>query len=87
MLYVPVVAHEVRADFRDDIRIAWLIVLHCARGDAVLCTPFELASYEVLGKHPDKVWPAIERNREALLGPAASPKKSVQSVHQERKAA
>lgn len=40
-----------------------------------------LASYEVLGLHPEKVWPAIEARRNAL-GPleALPPKKPAQSV-------
>lgn len=70
---------------RDDMKIARRIVLHAARGDAVCCSPHVLASYEVLGLHPDKVWPAILARRKAL-GPldvwAAPPvpKKPAQAV-------
>src|ERR1700735_2365131 len=68
---------------RDDLQIARLTVLHAARGDAVGCAPHVLASYEVLGLHPDKVWPAIQARRKAL-GPLTisylPPKKPAQSV-------
>ncbi|HEY6766487.1 MAG TPA: hypothetical protein VI386_17145, partial [Candidatus Sulfotelmatobacter sp.] len=52
-------AEELNPWIRDDLRIARLIVAHAARGDAVRCSPQVLASYEVLGLHPEKVWPAI----------------------------
>lgn len=68
---------------RDDLQIASLIVAHAARGDAVLCTPDVLASYEVLGLHPNKVWPAIQARHEALgdiSEPPAVPKKPPRSV-------
>jgi hypothetical protein len=45
---------------RDDLRIARLTVVYAASGEAVLCAPDVLASYMVLGLHPDKVWPAIQ---------------------------
>lgn len=61
-------AHEVNPHVRDDLRIAWLLVLHCMRGDAVECTPHVLATQEVLGLHPDKVYPSILARRKALLG-------------------
>jgi len=68
---------------RDDLRIARLTVLHAARGDAVWCSPQVLASYAVLGLHPEKVWPAIRARHEAL-GEISQvlpvPKKPVQSV-------
>lgn len=69
---------------RDDLEIARLIVAHTLHGDAVACSPHVLASYEVLGLHPEKVWPAIIKRREAL-GPlevagAAPAKKPPQSV-------
>lgn len=80
-------AQEPNAWLRDDLRIARLILAHASRGDAVYCTPHVLASYEVLGLHPEKVWPAIEARRLALLGPlyevvqaVAVPKKPPQSV-------
>ena len=59
-------ACELNPHLRDDLRIAKLTVLYAARGEAVLCSPHVLASYAVLGLHPDKVWPAIEERREAL---------------------
>jgi hypothetical protein len=68
---------------RDDLQIASLIVAHAARGDAVLCTPDVLASYEVLGLHPKKVWPAIQARHEALGDISEAPavrKKPPQSV-------
>jgi hypothetical protein len=70
---------------RDDIRIARLTVVHAARGDAVGCSPHVLSSYEVLGLHPDKVWPAIQARKEAQGSPpfeevCDAPKKPSQSV-------
>jgi hypothetical protein len=55
---------------RDDLRIARLTVAHAARGDAscTCCSPHGLASYEVLGLRPEKVWPAIVARRKAQLG-------------------
>jgi hypothetical protein len=71
---------------RDDLRIARLTVIHAARGDAVLCSPHVLATYEVLGLHPDHVWPAILARRQALgipeefWGVELPPKKPPQAV-------
>lgn len=59
-------AREQNAWLRDDLQIARLTVLHAARGDAVLCSPDVLASFEVLGLHPNRVWPAIQARRSAL---------------------
>jgi hypothetical protein len=79
-------AQEPDPWLRDDLKIARLTVVHAARGDAVECSADVLASYEVLGLHPEKVWPAIQRRRKALLGPlcenvsATPPKKPAQSV-------
>jgi hypothetical protein len=83
-------AHEPEYLYRDDIRIAWLTVLHCQRGDAVECTPHVLATYEVLGCHPEQVYARIILRRVAMfnahdnllkfpspkLSPKSSPKKS-----------
>lgn len=57
---------EINPHFRDDYRIAWITVLNAARG---LRDPHLLATYAVLGLHPDKVWPAIVARRKAQLGP------------------
>jgi hypothetical protein len=78
-------AYEINPWLRDDIRIARLTVLHAARGDAVECSPHVLSSYEVLGLHPDRVWPAIQARREAVGWPpfeevCDAPKKPSQSV-------
>lgn len=62
-------AEETDPWFRDDLQIARLTVLHAACGDATICGSHVLASYEVLGLHPDKVWPAIQARRKAL-GPS-----------------
>lgn len=72
---------ELNPHYRDDITIAKLIVLYAANGEAVECSPHVLASYHVLGIHPDKVWPAIEARRNAL-GQLCDlpPKKPAQSV-------
>lgn len=52
---------EVDPWLRDDIRIAWLTVLHCAQG---LSSPWEYAFWRYLGKHPDKLIPLfVERER------------------------
>jgi hypothetical protein len=74
-------AHELNPWLRDDLRIARLTVAYAASDEAVLCSPHVLASYRVLGLHPEKVWPAIQARRLAL-GPlcAAPPKKPPQSV-------
>jgi hypothetical protein len=50
---------------RDDIRIAWITILYASRGNQ---QPFVDATYQVLGLHPEKVWPAILARRAALLG-------------------
>lgn len=70
----------------DDLRIARMTVHYAASGEATICGPHVLASYMVLGLHPEKVWPAIEARRKALWGSgevsvaATVPKKPPQSV-------
>lgn len=68
--------------YADDIRIARLTVIHAWRGDAVECSPHVLATYELLGVHPNQVWPKIEARRAALGPLEVKPvrKKPVQSV-------
>jgi hypothetical protein len=75
-------AQEVDPWYRDDLRIARLTVAYAARGEAVLCSPQVLATYSVLGLHPDKVWPAMQVRHEALGFSDAPvvPKKPPQSV-------
>src|SRR5215472_7284155 len=82
-------AEECEPDphYRDDLAIARLTVAYAASGEAVLCSPHVLASYAVLGIHPEKVWSAIQARRDALgrslweVSDAPSvPKKSAQSV-------
>jgi hypothetical protein len=78
-------ACEPNPHYRDDLRIARLTVYYAASGEAVLCSPHVLASYMVLGLHPEKVWPAILARRKALVGSVVSgappvPKKPAQSV-------
>ena len=77
---------ELNPHYRDDYRISWICVLNAARGVAA---PHVLASYSVLGLHPDSVWPAIIARRNAQLGSlcyehffgaTAPPKKPTQSV-------
>src|ERR1019366_4290253 len=58
--------HEVNPHLQDDYRISWITVLRASRGERI---PHVSATYEVLGLHPDKVWPAILARRKALLGP------------------
>lgn len=61
-------AREVEAVYRDDYRISWLTVRFCQTGEAVQCTPQVLATYKVLGCHPDQVWFRINAQRVAMLG-------------------
>jgi len=56
---------ESDAWMRDDYRIAWITVLYATRGYR---EPSVLATYRVLGVHPDKLVAAIEARRRALLG-------------------
>jgi hypothetical protein len=85
-------AHEAEASYRDDIRIAWLTVLHCQRGDAVQCTPHVLATYEVLGCHPEQVYAKTILRRVAMFGATAkiikfpSPKSSPNKSDEEKTA-
>lgn len=58
--------HEPNPHLQADYRIAWITVLRASRGELL---PHVSATYEVLGLHPDKVWPAILERRKALLGP------------------
>jgi hypothetical protein len=58
-------AKETDPWMRDDIRIAWITVLYASRGNH---QPHIDATYRVLGIHPAKVWPAIARRHEAILG-------------------
>jgi hypothetical protein len=62
---------------RDDIRIAWITCLFAGRGYEV---PDVIATYQVLGIHPDKVWPSILARRENIIGRKPEAKKPVQSV-------
>ena len=51
--------NEIDPWLRDDIRISWLTVLHCAEG---ISQPWEYAFWRYLGKHPDKLIPIfVER--------------------------
>jgi hypothetical protein len=59
-------AHEPNPHLQADYRIAWITVIRASRGEL---WPHVTATYEVLGLHPDKVWPAILARRKALLGP------------------
>jgi hypothetical protein len=80
-------AEEIDPWLRDDLRIARLTVAYAATGEAVGCSPDVLASYMVLGLHPEKVWPAIQARRMALSPGLEAvgdvllvPKKPAQSV-------
>ena len=84
-------AHEPDVSLRDDIRQSFITLTLAMRGNTM---PFVVASYQMYGLHPDKVWPAILARRSALLGAAGEvapiesqdlsgsipPKKSVHSV-------
>jgi cellulose synthase/poly-beta-1,6-N-acetylglucosamine synthase-like glycosyltransferase len=56
---------EPNPHFQDDYRIAWITVLRASRGELLAHVS---ASYTVLGLHPEKVWPAIQQRRRAMLG-------------------
>lgn len=75
---------ELNPHYRDDLRIARLTVAYAASGEAVLCSAHVLATYAVLGLHPEKVWPAILARRNALGSldekVRGAPKKPPQSV-------
>jgi len=76
-------ACELNPHYRDDLRIARLTVAYAASGEAVLCSPFVLASYMILGVHPDCVWSKIQERRRALekfSGWKLPPKKPPQAV-------
>lgn len=81
---------EINPHLRDDIRIAWITVLGAMRDEP---QPHVLATYRVLGLHPDKVWPAIVARRRKNLGAdygkffgeLSSPKKPVRSERRSRK--
>lgn len=60
--------NEPHPHLRDDVHIAYLVVLYSARGDATCCTAHELASYATLGLHPDQVWTAIVTRQKAQCG-------------------
>ncbi len=77
-------AHEAEASLRTDIRIAWQIVLHCMKGDAVECSPAVLAWYQVVGCHPDQFYDKLMIRRAAMFGTEINrvkfPKKSARSI-------
>jgi hypothetical protein len=56
---------ELNPHFRDDYRIAWITVLKAWRGSS---EPHVLATYAVLGLHPDRVWDRVVEKRRRLLG-------------------
>ena len=56
---------EENPHLRDDLRIAWIVVVEASRGNP---QPHVAATYKVLGLHPDRVWSAIIERRKALLG-------------------
>lgn len=84
-------ARETNPHFQDDYRIAWITVLHAARGEA---DPHFWATYTVLRTAPDQVWPIMVKNRKAKLGlryeeffgVELPPKKPAGSVRLPRKA-
>jgi hypothetical protein len=56
---------EENPHYRDDVRVSWICVLKAFRGEA---EPHVLATYAVLGLHPDAVWSSIQSRRRAKLG-------------------
>lgn len=57
--------HEIDPWYRDDYRIAWIIVLESIRGNINAHID---ATYRVLGCHPDHVYKRITARRKAMLG-------------------
>lgn len=57
--------YETDRHFQDDYRIARITVMNAAGGEA---NAHVLATYAVLGTHPDRVWPAMVELRKAKLG-------------------
>ncbi len=74
-------SREPDPHFQTDYRIGWIAIYTADVKREFDCgwDAFVSASYRVLGLHPDKVWSAMVRNREAWLGPGY-PKKPLQSV-------
>ena len=58
-------AHEVDPHFRDDYRQSFITLTLAMRGNTI---PFIVASYQVYGIHPDKVWSSVLAKRKAKLG-------------------
>src|SRR5579872_1697961 len=56
---------EPNPHFQADYRISWITVLLADRG---LAQPNVIATYGVLGCHPDRVWGHLQWQRQALLG-------------------
>jgi len=65
---------EIDPWYRDDIRIAWITTKWAQDGVPDWSwhrnsPPHVAATYQVLGCHPDEVWPRIVEQRKAKLGP------------------
>lgn len=58
-------AHEPLPYFKDDYRQAFITVTLAARGNSM---PFVVASYQMYGVHPDKLYEKVLARREALMG-------------------
>jgi hypothetical protein len=58
-------AHEPDVWLRDDYRQAFIVVTLAARGDTM---PFVVASYQMYGISPNKIWAARIAKRKAQLG-------------------
>lgn len=56
--------HETDAWLKQDYRQAWICVSLASKGNV---EPFTVSSYQIYGKHPEKVWPAIMHNRRMKL--------------------
>ena len=56
---------ETDVHLRDDYRQAFICLSLASRGNT---EPFLVSSYQMYGKHPDLVWPAIMAKRAAKLG-------------------
>ena len=74
-------AREPQPWFRDDIRISWLTVLHCAEG---IADPWRFAFWQYLGATPEKIIPQLTSRAEAHAAMELA-KKPVQSESLPRK--
>lgn len=62
---VQLEAHEPNLHLKDDYRQSFITLTLASRGNTA---PFIVASYQMYGLHPDKVWEKMQDRRRAMLG-------------------